>query len=80
MTFKEKISLIAHCCTSIGVLETFKALARYTLRYKDSSFDRRNSIDTGDGILARGLGNVRSASTEPRTQYMPRYRKGLSDT
>jgi SAM-dependent methyltransferase len=55
MTFKEKIYLIAHCCTSIGVLETFKVLARHTLRYKDSSFDRRNSIDTADEIQREDL-------------------------
>jgi SAM-dependent methyltransferase len=55
MTFKEWISLITHCCASIGVVETFKGLGRYALRFKDSSFDRRNSTDTGGRINKEDL-------------------------
>ena len=52
MNFREKISLIAHSCASIGVMETFKALVEYALRPKieDSNFDKRNSTDTASVI------------------------------
>src|SRR5262245_1905573 len=57
MNFKERISLITHSCASIGVVETFKALARYALRAKidDSNYDERNSTDTANRISSEEL-------------------------
>ena len=42
--------MIAHSCASIGVVDTFKALGRYALRFNDSRFDRRYSTDTSGMI------------------------------
>src|SRR5262249_3276379 len=58
MYFKQRISLIMHSCASLGVVETFKALARNlaisaanALRANiDSNYDKRNSIDTASEI------------------------------
>ena len=52
MSFKERILLIMHGCASIGMVETFKAVARYALRANmdDSAYDKRNSTDTASRI------------------------------
>lgn len=57
MNFREKIFLIAHSCASIGVIETFKALARYALRHNidDRGYDKRYSTDTANPIGRKEL-------------------------
>ena len=46
MTFKQKISLIAHTCALFGVMATFKLLLWYVLRPKieEDSFDKLNPL------------------------------------
>jgi SAM-dependent methyltransferase len=53
----ERILFIKHACASIGVVETFKALARYALRANidDSNYDKRYSTDTASRINSEEL-------------------------
>jgi SAM-dependent methyltransferase len=58
VNFKERIAVIAHSCASLGVVETFKALARYALRDKieeSKNYDKRNSTDTTHRITQNQL-------------------------
>ena len=71
MNFKERISFITHSCASIGVVETFKALARYALRAKidDSDYDERNSTDTANRISSEELEISDSTAQSHATGY-----------
>jgi SAM-dependent methyltransferase len=56
MNFREKISLIAHSCATVGVAETVRALAFSALvpalspRIEERSYDKRHSTDTASRI------------------------------
>lgn len=80
MDFKEKISLIMHSCASIGVVETFKALARYALRSKidDSSYDRRNSTDTASFIRREKLAMANPEAQSHATCYCTAPKRFIS--
>ena len=71
MNFKERISLITHGCASIGVVETFKALARYALRAKmdDSNYDKRNFTDTAVRISSEELAMSDATAQSYATGY-----------
>ena len=57
MNSKEKISLIAHSCAAIGVIQTLKALGRYALRLDidDRNFDKKFNTNTAARILNEDL-------------------------
>jgi hypothetical protein len=83
MNFKKKISLITHSCATIGVVETFKALARYALRpeIEDSNYDKQNSTDTASPIDNKKLEMSDPEAQRKATQpFIARHQNDLSAT